>query len=79
MTDELVARARTAIDGIRYMSLATADAAGVPWVSPVFFTPDGYRRYLWVSSPDALHSAFSVMTSTSPARVTTSRSLPSSG
>ena len=38
------------------MTLATADAEGHPWASPVWFAPDGYRELLWVSAPGARHS-----------------------
>ncbi|MGI8869287.1 MAG: pyridoxamine 5'-phosphate oxidase family protein, partial [Mycobacteriales bacterium] len=55
--DELRTRARAIIDANKYMTLATADDDGRPWVSPVYFTPDGYRDYYWVSSPDAAHSS----------------------
>jgi len=44
------------IDRARYMTLATADAEGRPWASPVWFAPDGYRELLWVSAPAARHS-----------------------
>jgi pyridoxamine 5'-phosphate oxidase-like protein len=44
------------IDAGRYMVLATADADGVPWASPVWFAHDGYRSFLWVSRPDTRHS-----------------------
>ncbi len=44
------------IDAARYMVLATADEDGVPWASPVWFAPDGYTRFLWVSRPDTRHS-----------------------
>ena len=47
--------ARAIIDANRYMTLATADADGVPWASPVWFAPDG-RDFLWVSDPQAQHS-----------------------
>ena len=39
-----------------YMTLATADADGVPWATPVWFAPDGERGLLWLSRPDARHS-----------------------
>jgi hypothetical protein len=32
------------------------DAAGRPWVSPVFFAADGYRDLYWISAPQATHS-----------------------
>lgn len=44
------------VEANRYMVLGTADATGVPWVSPVYFAADGLRRFLWVSKPGARHS-----------------------
>jgi hypothetical protein len=40
----------------RYMTIATADAAGAPWVTPVWFAPDGPDGLVWVSDPGARHS-----------------------
>jgi nitroimidazol reductase NimA-like FMN-containing flavoprotein (pyridoxamine 5'-phosphate oxidase superfamily) len=54
--DELRALARRIIDSNLYMTLATADGDGLPWASPVYFAPAGYRELLWVSVPDARHS-----------------------
>ena len=48
--------ARAIIDDISYLVLGTADAAGVPWATPVYFASDGYRDFYWVSSPSATHS-----------------------
>jgi uncharacterized protein len=48
--------ARAVIDGERFMTLATADADGRPWASPVWFAHDGYRDFYWVSRPEARHS-----------------------
>jgi nitroimidazol reductase NimA-like FMN-containing flavoprotein (pyridoxamine 5'-phosphate oxidase superfamily) len=48
--------ARAILDGNRYMTLATADAAGRPWASPVYFDHDSYTSFFWISSPDAQHS-----------------------
>ena len=58
MTDEhdLGAIARAIIDANLYMVLGTADEAGRPWVSPVYYAPAVYREFFWVSSPDATHS-----------------------
>ena len=53
---DLAAIARAIIDSNRYMVLWTADAAGRPWVSPVYYAPEGYTRFLWVSAPEATHS-----------------------
>ena len=39
----------------RYVVLATADADGRPWATPVWFARDA-RRILWVSDPSARHS-----------------------
>jgi uncharacterized protein YhbP (UPF0306 family) len=36
--------------------LGTADSAGQPWVTPVFFAPLDRDRVYWVSSPDSRHS-----------------------
>ena len=53
---ELDAMARRVIDGNRYMVIATAGGDGRPWVTPVYFTPAGYRDFYWISSPEAQHS-----------------------
>jgi Pyridoxamine 5'-phosphate oxidase len=44
------------IDANRYMTLATADAQGTPWASPVWFAHRDYREFLWVSDPESRHS-----------------------
>ena len=57
MTDATTpAAARALIDRNRYMTIATADADGRPWVSPVWFAHEDYAEFLWVSRPDARHS-----------------------
>ena len=48
--------ARGVIEANRYMVLGTADAAGVPWVTPVWYAQVEYRRFVWVSSPERRHS-----------------------
>ena len=48
--------ARRLIDANLYMTLATADADGRPWASPVYYAPTGYRELLWVSEPGQRHS-----------------------
>jgi hypothetical protein len=45
---DLDAVARAILDAIHDMTLGTADAAGRPWVSPVFFAAQH-----WVLDPDA--------------------------
>jgi nitroimidazol reductase NimA-like FMN-containing flavoprotein (pyridoxamine 5'-phosphate oxidase superfamily) len=54
---DLVELARSVIDANRYMVLGTADADGLPHVSPVYFTPVRHRDLYWVSSPRSRHSA----------------------
>lgn len=39
-----------------YMTIATADADGTPWATPVWFAPVGDDALLWVSDPAARHS-----------------------
>jgi hypothetical protein len=56
MAPELAEVARKVIDANSYMALGTADRAGHPWVSPVWFASEDYRNFHWVSSPDAKHS-----------------------
>jgi pyridoxine/pyridoxamine 5'-phosphate oxidase len=50
------ATARDIIDSIQYLTLATADADGRPWASPVWFAHEDYVRFVWVSKPEARHS-----------------------
>lgn len=54
--EELRALGRSILDGSLYMVLATADAAGRPWPTPVYFAPEAYRSFLWLSRSDARHS-----------------------
>ena len=57
MTDATTAAAaRALIDRSRYMTIASADADGRPWVSPVWFAHEDYAVFLWVSRPEARHS-----------------------
>jgi nitroimidazol reductase NimA-like FMN-containing flavoprotein (pyridoxamine 5'-phosphate oxidase superfamily) len=55
MTDN-AAHARSILDQVRYVVLATADADGSPWATPVWFAPDGLQRLFWVSWPGSRHS-----------------------
>jgi len=48
--------ARAIVEDNLYMVLATADADGQPWASPVYYAHDAYRQFIWVSAPDATHS-----------------------
>jgi nitroimidazol reductase NimA-like FMN-containing flavoprotein (pyridoxamine 5'-phosphate oxidase superfamily) len=53
---ELETTAKSIIDSNRFMTIATADRDGLPWASPVWYAPEGYREFFWVSSPEATHS-----------------------
>jgi nitroimidazol reductase NimA-like FMN-containing flavoprotein (pyridoxamine 5'-phosphate oxidase superfamily) len=53
---DLQSVAREIIDANLYMTLGTADDAGRPWVTPVYYAPVGYREFVWVSQPEAQHS-----------------------
>jgi uncharacterized protein YhbP (UPF0306 family) len=53
---ELETRAEAVIAANKYLTLATADSAGHPWATPVYFTPDGHTHLYWASSPDSQHS-----------------------
>src|SRR5262249_40221170 len=46
--------AQTIIDSNRYMVLGTADQAGHPLVTAVWFSSEDYTRFRWVSSPGPL-------------------------
>jgi hypothetical protein len=50
------ARFAAIVGANRYMTIASADAHGQPWASPVWFATDDQHEFLWVSSPDARHS-----------------------
>ena len=54
---ELEVTAMAIVDSNLYMTLGTADEAGRPWASPVYFAPAGYSEFYWVSSPEARHSS----------------------
>ena len=48
---------RDVIEANRYLVLATADQAGRPWSSPVYFAHIGFTEFFWISSPEATHSS----------------------
>jgi nitroimidazol reductase NimA-like FMN-containing flavoprotein (pyridoxamine 5'-phosphate oxidase superfamily) len=48
--------ARRLIEANMYMTIATADGDGRPWVSPVWFAAASDTEFLWVSAPDTRHS-----------------------
>jgi nitroimidazol reductase NimA-like FMN-containing flavoprotein (pyridoxamine 5'-phosphate oxidase superfamily) len=48
--------ARRILDSNSFAVLATADARGLPWATPVWFAQEDYREFYWVSAPGARHS-----------------------
>jgi pyridoxine/pyridoxamine 5'-phosphate oxidase len=54
--EDPVAVARAIVDANSYMTIATADADGDPWASPVWFATADRREFVWVSDPAARHS-----------------------
>jgi nitroimidazol reductase NimA-like FMN-containing flavoprotein (pyridoxamine 5'-phosphate oxidase superfamily) len=48
--------ARRILDTSSYVVLATADANGMPWASPVWFAMHDYAVLYWASFPGARHS-----------------------
>jgi nitroimidazol reductase NimA-like FMN-containing flavoprotein (pyridoxamine 5'-phosphate oxidase superfamily) len=44
------------VEANAYMTLATADADGRPWATPVWFAHAGCAEFVWVSRPEARHS-----------------------
>ena len=50
------AHARTVLHETTFVVLATADEAGTPWATPVWFAHDGLDRLYWVSWPGSRHS-----------------------
>jgi pyridoxine/pyridoxamine 5'-phosphate oxidase len=56
VTADSAADARRIIDANRYLVLATADDAGRPWATPVWYAHEDHTRFLWASRPGARHS-----------------------
>jgi predicted pyridoxine 5'-phosphate oxidase superfamily flavin-nucleotide-binding protein len=57
MTDNK-AHARSVLDETSYAVLATADADGTPWATPVWFAHEDLDRLYWLSWPGSRHSKF---------------------
>jgi nitroimidazol reductase NimA-like FMN-containing flavoprotein (pyridoxamine 5'-phosphate oxidase superfamily) len=57
MTEDHAAIARRIIDANNYLTLATADADGRPWATPVWFAYERYTDFLWLSRTSTRHSA----------------------
>ena len=50
------ARAKEIIAQNIYLTMATSDSAGNPWVSPVYCAYDDHYNFYWTSTPAAQHS-----------------------
>jgi nitroimidazol reductase NimA-like FMN-containing flavoprotein (pyridoxamine 5'-phosphate oxidase superfamily) len=48
--------ARQILSDVSYVVLATADADGLPWATPVWFAKEDDPELFWVSDPGARHS-----------------------
>lgn len=55
--EDLAALDRHIVASSDYLTLATADADGRPWGTPVWFAHEGFTTFVWVSRPEARHSA----------------------
>jgi hypothetical protein len=55
--DDAARRARQLIADTPHLTLATADASGKPWSSPVYFAHDQAFTVYWVSFRQTVHSA----------------------
>jgi Pyridoxamine 5'-phosphate oxidase len=49
MADDRTARARLIVENGAYMTLATADASGAPWVTPVWYALESLSSLIWIS------------------------------
>lgn len=56
MNDKLIQRAREIISKIIYITIATADAQGQPWNSPVYSAFDENYNFYWNSWKESQHS-----------------------
>lgn len=75
---EAAEHTRRIIDTIMYVTIATADGDGRPWVSPVWFVPASLTEFLWVSDPLARHSRH-IATRTDVALVIFDSTVPTGG
>jgi uncharacterized protein YhbP (UPF0306 family) len=54
--EQPAAMAHRILNGVMYLTLATADEEGRPWASPVWYARASATEVLWASDPDARHS-----------------------
>ena len=53
---DLAPDARTIVSEIFYLTIATTNTNGTPWVSPVYFNFDDQCNLFWISNKEAIHS-----------------------
>lgn len=53
---DLTSDTQRIISSIFYMTIATTNSDGTPWISPVYFNYDDHCSLYWVSYKDAIHS-----------------------
>jgi hypothetical protein len=66
MSGDTEAIARRLIEANMYMTISTADADGLPWVSPVWFAAASETEFLWRVT--CLHQSNSASTARSQVR-----------
>lgn len=49
-------RAKRIIETIPYITLATSNADGIPWNTPLYFAHDQHYNFYWISSQISVHS-----------------------
>ncbi len=54
--DKYLQKAKEIIASNIYMTIATSDKSGKPWISPVFFAYDDSNNLFWVSNKESRHS-----------------------
>lgn len=54
--EKYIKEAKQIIANNIYMSIATANTNGIPWISPVFFAYDDQYNLYWVSNKNSRHS-----------------------
>jgi uncharacterized protein YhbP (UPF0306 family) len=56
MTVSMTQKAKKIIVSNKYLTLATADAQGIPWAAPLFYAYDDEYNFYFLSAKDSLHA-----------------------
>ena len=54
--EDNITKAKSIIEKIRYITIATASKKAIPWCSPVYSAYDGEYNFFWASAQKAQHS-----------------------